>query len=141
MYGWHVQLIITIEFTAAIKLKSITVVGSTETDSNPADMKAFLNRDDVDFDNVEDLDPVQVCFCATIPTAALVVVWRGSWPGTVCGPGVDPAGEKRRATRVPHELCKVSERPDARAVLPFQPRGGRDEAAVSRCVVCAAACH
>ena len=38
------------EFTAAVKLKSITIVGSVETDSNPADLKVFLNRDDVDFD-------------------------------------------------------------------------------------------
>ena len=64
------QLIITIEFTAAIKLKSITVVGSVETDSNPADMKAFLNRDDVDFDNVEDLDAVQVCAAAAASALA-----------------------------------------------------------------------
>ena len=33
-----------------MKLKSITIVGSVETDSNPADLKVFLNRDDVDFD-------------------------------------------------------------------------------------------
>ena len=44
------QLIITVEFTAAVKLKSITIVGSVETDSHPADLKVFLNRDDVDFD-------------------------------------------------------------------------------------------
>ena len=42
-----------------MKLKSITIVGSTETDSNPSDLKAFINRDDVDFDNADDLDPVQ----------------------------------------------------------------------------------
>ena len=55
------QLIITVEFTAAVKLKSITIVGSVETDSNPADLKVFLNRDDVDFD-------VRSFFCA--PRAA-----------------------------------------------------------------------
>ena len=49
------------EFTAAVKLKSITIVGSVETDSNPADLKVFLNRDDVDFD-------VRSFFCA--PRAA-----------------------------------------------------------------------
>jgi hypothetical protein len=38
------QLIITIEFSAAVKLKSITIVGSTETDTNPSDLKAFINR-------------------------------------------------------------------------------------------------
>jgi hypothetical protein len=36
-------------------------------------MKAFLNRDDVDFENVEDLDPVQVCVHAAIPTAAIAL--------------------------------------------------------------------
>jgi hypothetical protein len=30
-----------------------------ETDTNPSDLKAFINRDDVDFDNADDLDPVQ----------------------------------------------------------------------------------
>ena len=45
------QLILTIPFSCAVKIKSITVVGSAaETGSNPAEMRAFINRDDVDFD-------------------------------------------------------------------------------------------
>eukprot|EP00051_Salpingoeca_urceolata_P015254 m.196911 g.196911 ORF g.196911 m.196911 type:complete len:217 (-) comp18337_c0_seq1:44-694(-) len=52
------QLIIFIPFTADIKLKSITVVGG-EGDQHPATVKVFKNREDIDFDTVEDLDPVQ----------------------------------------------------------------------------------
>jgi hypothetical protein len=45
------QLILTIPFSCAVKIKSISVVGSAaETGSNPAEMRAFINRDDVDFD-------------------------------------------------------------------------------------------
>ena len=36
-------------------------------------MKAFLNRDDIDFDNVEDLDPVQVRLHAAIAAAAIAM--------------------------------------------------------------------
>ncbi|TPX62988.1 hypothetical protein PhCBS80983_g00157 [Powellomyces hirtus] len=45
------QLIINIPFTANIKLKSIAVVGAGE--SAPSKMKAFTNRDDIDFDTAE----------------------------------------------------------------------------------------
>lgn len=30
-----------------------------ETDSNPSEMRVFLNRDDIDFDNVEEIAPTQ----------------------------------------------------------------------------------
>ena len=54
------QLIITVPFTCAVKIKSITIVGSaTDTDSNASELHVFLNRDDVDFDNVESLDSTQ----------------------------------------------------------------------------------
>lgn len=47
-------------FTCAVKIKSISVVGSAvETDSNASELQVFLNRDDVDFDNVDSLDPTQ----------------------------------------------------------------------------------
>ena len=62
------QLIITVEFTAAVKLKSITIVGSVETDSNPADLKVFLNRDDVDFD-------VRSFFSLLVPPVAPADSW------------------------------------------------------------------
>jgi hypothetical protein len=45
------QLIVTVPFTKVVKIKSISVVGSAlATDSNASEMKAFINRDDVDFD-------------------------------------------------------------------------------------------
>ena len=56
------------EFTAAVKLKSITIVGSVETDSNPADLKVFLNRDDVDFD-------VRSFFSLLVPPVASADSW------------------------------------------------------------------
>lgn len=45
------QLILHIPFKDNVKLKSISVVGEGG-DMHPASMKAFKNRDDIDFDNV-----------------------------------------------------------------------------------------
>ena len=45
------QLIIRLPFTSTVRIKSICVIGSSaDTASNPAEMQAFINRDDVDFD-------------------------------------------------------------------------------------------
>ncbi|KAJ3102754.1 hypothetical protein HDU97_000293 [Phlyctochytrium planicorne] len=52
------QLIIKIPFTGSVKLKSIAVKGAVG-DSNPSKLQAFINRDDVDFDTVEDVTPEQ----------------------------------------------------------------------------------
>ncbi len=50
------QLIIHIPFTTgSVKLKSIAVYGEIDALSNPKSMKAFINRDDIDFDNVDRL--------------------------------------------------------------------------------------
>ncbi|KAI8808840.1 galactose-binding domain-like protein [Cladochytrium replicatum] len=48
------QLIIFIPFTANIKLKSISVRGALDG-SGPSRMKAYINREDVDFDSVESI--------------------------------------------------------------------------------------
>eukprot|EP00055_Hartaetosiga_balthica_P013254 m.67163 g.67163 ORF g.67163 m.67163 type:complete len:224 (-) comp8208_c0_seq1:1584-2255(-) len=52
------QLIIHIPFTGNVKLKSICVMGEGGQ-CHPAHMKAFINREDIDFDNVEDMEALQ----------------------------------------------------------------------------------
>ncbi|KAL2913984.1 hypothetical protein HK105_206422 [Polyrhizophydium stewartii] len=46
------QLIVFIPFTGSVKLKSIAVLGFNDL-SAPSKMKAFINREDIDFDSVE----------------------------------------------------------------------------------------
>lgn len=48
------QLILHIPFKDNVKLKSIAIVGEGG-DMHPSSMKAFKNRDDIDFDNVRAL--------------------------------------------------------------------------------------
>ncbi|KAI9355313.1 galactose-binding domain-like protein [Zopfochytrium polystomum] len=50
------QLIFFIPFTANVKLKSIAVLGGSG-ELNPTSMKAYINREDVDFDTVESIQP------------------------------------------------------------------------------------
>ncbi|TPX69610.1 hypothetical protein SpCBS45565_g02347 [Spizellomyces sp. 'palustris'] len=52
------QLIINIPFTASIKLKSIAIFGGPG-DKTPSRMKAYINRDDVDFDTADTTEPTQ----------------------------------------------------------------------------------
>lgn len=52
------QLILFIPFVSLVKLKSISILGYGD-DTNPTDMQAFINRDDIDFDNVASINPVQ----------------------------------------------------------------------------------
>ncbi|EGD76365.1 hypothetical protein PTSG_11684 [Salpingoeca rosetta] len=52
------QLIIHIPFTDDVKIKSICIMGEPGP-RHPSHVAAFINRDDIDFDNVEDLEPVQ----------------------------------------------------------------------------------
>eukprot|EP01137_Pigoraptor_chileana_P010014 Opistho-2@59076 len=52
------QLIVYIPFTGDVKLKSICVIGG-DNGAHPKKMKAFTNRDNIDFDNVEGLAAVQ----------------------------------------------------------------------------------
>eukprot|EP01147_Barroeca_monosierra_P007250 gene7250-7658_t len=52
------QLIIYIPFTDDVKLKSICVMGEPGP-KHPSQMAAFINRDDIDFDNVDSITPTQ----------------------------------------------------------------------------------
>jgi hypothetical protein len=52
------QLIIHIPFTASITLKGICIIGGAEGQS-PSSLKAWINREDIDFSTVDDIEPVQ----------------------------------------------------------------------------------
>ena len=52
------QLIIKIPFTGSVKLKCFSL-GSGPGGHGPLKVKAFINRDDIDFDNVNAIPPVQ----------------------------------------------------------------------------------
>ncbi|KAJ3299763.1 PITH domain-containing protein 1 [Borealophlyctis nickersoniae] len=46
------------QFTANVKLKSIAIIGAPG-EAGPSKMKAFINREDVDFDSAESISPDQ----------------------------------------------------------------------------------
>ncbi|KTW26526.1 uncharacterized protein T551_03443 [Pneumocystis jirovecii RU7] len=52
------QLIVYIPFTGTVKLKSIVLRALPDT-SSPQTCHIFMNRDDIDFDTVESLTPIQ----------------------------------------------------------------------------------
>lgn len=52
------ELLIHIPFTTDVKLKAISVIGGRDGTA-PLQMRAFTNRDDLDFSAVQDLPPVQ----------------------------------------------------------------------------------
>ncbi|CAM9717046.1 unnamed protein product, partial [Phaeothamnion confervicola] len=52
------QLIIHVPFTQVVKIKAINVVGG-RGGTAPAILRVWVNRDDVDFSNAEDLPPLQ----------------------------------------------------------------------------------
>lgn len=52
------ELLLFIPFTCDVKIKSICIIGGHEGRS-PSKMRAFINREDIDFSNVGDLPPVQ----------------------------------------------------------------------------------
>eukprot|EP00249_Psilotum_nudum_P032593 c48335_g1_i1 orf=178-786(+) len=52
------ELLLFIPFTSDVKIKAISVIGGAEGTS-PSKMRAFINRDDIDFSNVRDLIPIQ----------------------------------------------------------------------------------
>jgi hypothetical protein len=53
------ELLLYIPFTAAVKIKSFTVIGG-EDGSAPSNVKLFVNVDNPDFDLSEDGTPAQV---------------------------------------------------------------------------------
>lgn len=52
------ELIVFVPFTTDVKLKSICIIGGVDG-SSPSKMRAFLNRDDIDFSQANDLTPIQ----------------------------------------------------------------------------------
>lgn len=52
------ELLITIPFTGAVKVKAISVIGGSDG-SSPSRLKAYTNRNDLDFAAVADMAPVQ----------------------------------------------------------------------------------
>uniref|UniRef100_A0A0D6QX95 PITH domain-containing protein n=1 Tax=Araucaria cunninghamii TaxID=56994 RepID=A0A0D6QX95_ARACU len=52
------ELIVYIPFTSDVKIKSISVIGGTEGTS-PSRMRAFINRDGIDFSDAQEMAPVQ----------------------------------------------------------------------------------
>jgi len=52
------ELLVTIPFTGSVKLKSFCVIGGTGGTS-PSKVKLFINRDDIDFGNVQEMKPLQ----------------------------------------------------------------------------------
>ena len=53
------ELLVHVEFTGAVKLKAVTVIGLGEDCSAPSHLRAFTNRDDLDFAAMETMQPVQ----------------------------------------------------------------------------------
>ena len=56
------EMIIFVPFVSSVKLKSIGLLG-LGGGSDPAAMKVFINREDVDFDTVNDITPTQQFDC------------------------------------------------------------------------------
>uniref|UniRef100_A0A7N0TJB0 PITH domain-containing protein n=1 Tax=Kalanchoe fedtschenkoi TaxID=63787 RepID=A0A7N0TJB0_KALFE len=52
------ELIVFIPFTSDVKLKSISIVGGADGTS-PSKMRAFINRDGIDFSDAQSMQPVQ----------------------------------------------------------------------------------
>ncbi|CAN6441516.1 unnamed protein product [Victoria cruziana] len=52
------ELLVFIPFTSDVKIKSISVVGGADGTS-PSKMRAFINRDGIDFSDAENMQPVQ----------------------------------------------------------------------------------
>lgn len=55
------ELLLHVEFDASVKLKAFSVVGGlgAEFESRPRSVRLYVNRDDLDFGTVHDLEPVQ----------------------------------------------------------------------------------
>lgn len=52
------ELIVFIPFTSDVKIKSISIVGGTGGTS-PSKMRAFINRDGIDFSDAQNMQPIQ----------------------------------------------------------------------------------
>ena len=52
------EIIIHVPLTSDVKLKSIAIIGGSDG-SAPSQMRVWINRDDIDFSNVGDVEPLQ----------------------------------------------------------------------------------
>uniref|UniRef100_A0A162B5W0 PITH domain-containing protein n=1 Tax=Daucus carota subsp. sativus TaxID=79200 RepID=A0A162B5W0_DAUCS len=52
------ELIVFIPFTSDVKIKSISIIGGSDGTS-PSKMRAFINRDGIDFSDAQTMQPVQ----------------------------------------------------------------------------------
>ncbi|XP_047342170.1 PITH domain-containing protein 1 [Impatiens glandulifera] len=52
------ELIVFIPFTSDVKIKSISVVGGAD-ETSPSKMRAFINREGIDFSDAQTMQPVQ----------------------------------------------------------------------------------
>lgn len=52
------ELLLHIPFDGAVKLRAICIIGE-DADSSPSEVRAFVNRDDLDFSSVADVPPTQ----------------------------------------------------------------------------------
>ena len=59
----------TARFTDNVKIKGITVMGEPGS-KHPSRMAAFINREDVDFDNVRAWVCVRACACESVCASA-----------------------------------------------------------------------
>lgn len=69
------DLIIFVPFTSDVKIKSIMVVGGDD-DTGPTKLKAFTNREDIDFTSAADTAPVQEWDIQDNPNAELEYTTR-----------------------------------------------------------------
>uniref|UniRef100_A0A7S2WJK3 PITH domain-containing protein n=1 Tax=Rhizochromulina marina TaxID=1034831 RepID=A0A7S2WJK3_9STRA len=53
------ELIIKITFVSPVHIRRIMVIGGGEEEGHPSHLKAFANREDVDFSSAEDISPTQ----------------------------------------------------------------------------------
>lgn len=52
------ELLIAIPFNGAVKIKAISIIGGADG-ASPAKLKAYTNRNDLDFSTVADMAPTQ----------------------------------------------------------------------------------
>ncbi|KNC75259.1 hypothetical protein SARC_12214, partial [Sphaeroforma arctica JP610] len=71
------QLIITIPFTGHVSIKSIKIIAEGG-EEHPKTLKVFGNREDIDFDNVDQLQPLQEISLNDDPRGEIVYPTRAS---------------------------------------------------------------
>eukprot|EP01034_Spumella_vulgaris_P034409 gene34409-42437_t len=69
------QIIVIARFTSPVHVRRIMIMGSGENEMNhPSELRCFVNRENVDFTNVEDIIPTQVFRLAVDRTGSIELV-------------------------------------------------------------------